>query len=244
MDNRTYFQMQYAQNRDKWMYANSDDSKVKILYMNHNLKNNYMNANGSGDTKMKKDILMSEVAKLIVNRPDKVAEHLRKAGYKISGRPSQRQLVKYTSDALHGSKKFATLIAKDIVGNGENYSVDYGALIDTGVKAGAEAGKAQPAPPKDWGAILGGASGVVSGLGGLFGGKKKAQADTAKAKAEAEAAKAEAAKALAEAAKGVRRSKGGGGGDNTGLYIGIAVAVAVVVVAGIIFMVIRARRKS
>lgn len=228
-DNRAFFHAQAQINRNRWLSATGNVEPSNIIYMKHNLKSNLMSGNRSNDPKVKSAIVMSEIAKLIVSNPDRVVKHLNDVGFTITGRPSQRKLVKYTSMAIGNSKKFSMAIAKDIIGSG--------GAENTHFSEDATPAKA----PVNWGEVLGGASGIVNGLGNLFGGKKKARAATEKAKAEAARAQAEAQKALALAAKGVSGAGGGGGGvvDNTMLYIGIAVAV--VAVAGTIFFVVRSR---
>jgi hypothetical protein len=88
-----------------------------MIYMNHNKVANFMSANGSGDHKMKRDILLSEIAKIIVGNPRLVVFHLRESGFKIENNPSNSTLVTVVSNALNKSKKFATKMAHEILGS-------------------------------------------------------------------------------------------------------------------------------
>lgn len=221
-DNRAFFHQQHQINRNRWLSATGNIEPTNIIYMKHNLKSNLMNANGANDPRAKTAIVMSEIAKMIVNNPDRVVRHLNDVGFTIQGRPSNRKLVKYVSMGIGNSKKFTTAIARDIVGDGGEGKFS--------AEGGTGTASTTPSQTVNWGEVLGGASGIVNGLGTLFGGKKKARAETEKARAEAAKAQAEAQKALAAATKGVAGANSGGNvADNTGLYIGIAVAVVVVV---------------
>jgi len=172
-----------------------------MIYLQHNLMKNYHSANGMGDSKMRSDILVSEIAKMVVNHPRRVIQNLNRTGFPTSAGVSRGRLVKIVSHALHKSKRFARAIAADIASGNYPFSAN-----------GA------PAPPKQSvGDVLGNASSLVAGLGALFGGKSAAE----KAKAEAEKAKAEAEKALADKAAALA-----GGKVKVGKYIAIAMAVA------------------
>lgn len=107
--------------------------------MNHNTASNFMNANGSGDSKMKRDILLSEIAKIIVGNPRLVVFHLRNSGFKVENNPSKSTLVTIVSNALNKSKKFATKMAHEILGNtyGATGDVAAGDAITTPIVSAA-----------------------------------------------------------------------------------------------------------
>ena len=188
-----------------------------MLYMEHNIESNYHNASGAGDTKMKSDILMSEISKLIVNRPDRVAQLINAhSGKAMVKNPNRKQLISMLSDGLNKSPRFAKAVALEIMG----------------VEHAADAVKTKT--PTDVVGLLGGASSLVEGLGNLFGGKKKATAATEKAKAEAEKAKAEAEKALHDKTSTIATLQGAK--SHTTTYIMIGVGVALVVAGGIVYV--------
>lgn len=213
MTNKQYLANADKANRAEWKSANAEEPKM--IYVKHDLKGNYMNASGSGDDKMKSDIVMSEIGKLIVHSPDKVVTLLnkhKKSKLHHGKKYSHKELVKHVTEGLHNSPGFTVDISKEIVGQGYSLSVE-------GDK------------PLDVAGILGGASGVVNGLGNLFGGKKKAAAATAAEQAKAEAAKANAQAALSNATSAAAGGKGMG--DNMLLYIGLGVTAATLLCVGI-----------
>ena len=204
MDNRTLLLNAYNENRAEWKSA---DANPYMIYVKHDLSHNYMSANGSGDAKMKTDIVLSEIGRLIVYSPGTVVGILNKyKKKKLDGIPSQNELVRLVSAAIHNSRKFTEDFSIEIIKQSGEMSFD-----------------ATPSKPMDIAGLLGGASGVISGLGNLFGGKAKAEAATETAKANALAAQANAQAALANATAGVA---GGKIKSNIGLYIGIGVGVA------------------
>lgn len=215
MNNKEYFVSEDKKNRSEWKSASGSGDEtpkepMKMLYVAHDLKNNYHNA--TGDAKMKRDIIMSEIAKLIVNRPDEVVALLEKYDLKVPKKPTHKHLVKAVSHGLHKSKKFAADIAILIVGKKE--------LSADGDKT------------TDYSSLLGSASDLVNGLGNLFGGKKKAKAQKAANEAERKKLEAQAAleKAKGEAAlNGASKGMGGDMSSNIGWYIAGGVAVAAVI---------------
>lgn len=86
-----------------------------MLYMTHNFIANYHSADGAGDEKMKEDMIMSEIAKMIVHYPHRVVMLLRGVGVKIKSNPSRATLVAATTEAMHNSPVFAKEIMLDIV---------------------------------------------------------------------------------------------------------------------------------
>ena len=229
MDNSTYLANAHRANRNEWKSADAGTSgakksPIKMIYMTHNLKGNYRSADGSGDADMKTDILMSEIAKLIVHQPDAVGALLNKHGIAVGAKPSNKQLINQVTEGLHRSQQFASDMAGLIVSGGMKMSASgrtYNAPGDT----------TEVKKDIDYAALIGNSAELVKGLGSTFGGKKKAKANAAATKAEierlnaeAELEKAKAKNALKGAVKGV--SGGKDMGDNIGLYIAIAVGVA------------------
>ena len=226
MDNSTYLANAHAKNRNEWKSADADSvhevdmdkEPMKMLYVKHDLRGNYFSANGSGDARMKRDILMSEIAKLIVNRTDEVVALLGKYGIKSSARPTYRELIKNVTKGLHRSQKFSLEIANMVAGGRKRSSAD--------------------GTTTDYAGMIGNTSDLIGGLGNLFGGKKKAKAQAAadkalaaRLRAEAELARAKAEAALKGAVKGV--SGGKKLGSDIALYIGLGLAGATLVGVGI-----------
>ena len=112
--------------------------------MNHNKVANFMSANGSGDHKMKRDILLSEIAKIIVGHPKLVVFHLRESGFKIENNPSKSTLVTTVSNALNKSKKFATKMANEILGSNYGATGTIVSATDTTMPVSQDVATASP----------------------------------------------------------------------------------------------------
>ncbi len=89
-----------------------------MVYLVHNLRGNVLSANGSKDTNMKRDIVLSEIGKLIAVKPDVIIAYLRKVGVKVKGDASTGKLVKLVSETIPKSKNFTFLLAEEIDGKG------------------------------------------------------------------------------------------------------------------------------
>ena len=152
-----------------------------MLFMKHNFVSNYQNADGAEDNNLKRDILISEIAKLIVNKPQKVISLLSESGYDVSAGISSEDLSVAVVSTLSRSEKFATLITEEILRSDLSFSQD-------GTKP-------------NLGESLGSIALIISGIGSIFGGKKRAEADKAKAEADKARARADSDKAKASAEK-------------------------------------------
>ena len=144
--------------------------------MNHNLAKNYFNA--SGDVNMKRDILLSEIAKKLYTDRQGVIDQLKLTGFSVPATVSDDTLVKMVASALSQSRRFATILTKNIVKGSYTFAGD----ADTTKK------------PIDFGKLIGDSAQLISGIGSIFGGKDRAKADLAKAEAE----KARAERELAD----------------------------------------------
>lgn len=154
-----------------------------MVYMNHDLNSNYRNADASGDEKMKNDILMSEVARLIFKSPKRVLEHLTATGFKVNGMPSSNRLSEIVAAAIKTSPKFTGLIASDIA-SGATFSATgcgpgmvqnyFGTCVPAkrGSRPMAADGQVDPKQldPK---AVADSVSTLTNALGKLFGGIKR-----------------------------------------------------------------------
>lgn len=170
-----------------------------MLYMVHNTKSNYLNADAAGDDKMKRDIVLSEVAKMIVANPGKVLEHLKASGVKVNGSPDGQKLASIVAQTMRGSKQFAQLMAKDIAAGAGNlncngcqysaaacppgYTQNYFGQCFKNKKAGGHAADGEKV---DAGEVLGAASVLMNAFGSVFGGKDKNKETADKTNATAE----------------------------------------------------------
>lgn len=185
-----------------------------MIYMTHNAKVSYSNADGAGDEKMKRDIILSEIAKFIIKHPKRVISHLAEVGVKVKG--GRKHLVKAVSDAMHHSPKFAELMASDLAKDNQRSASgdEFSASGDRKKKKAArkekrrikkldkngkevvvdeivdvdENGTIVDSGAVDVGALAGAASTIKNAFGNIFGGKKKkaaaAQAEKDRAQAE------------------------------------------------------------
>ena len=56
--------------------------------MKHNIIHNYLSANGAGEQSMERDIIISEIAKLIVDNPERVKLLLQQNGFSVQDNTS------------------------------------------------------------------------------------------------------------------------------------------------------------
>lgn len=129
-----------------------------MICLQHNVKGNFMNAAGFGSDRLKEDIILSEIAKLIVVKPEVIVGYLNEAGLPVKGIPGKARLVKLVTKGIAASKKFATLLAKEMVGAGTQLNGDG----DTGSGGG-----------QDWGAMATSTASIVNSLAVLFAKPKK-----------------------------------------------------------------------
>ena len=201
-----------------------------MIYAKHSVKGNYHQAHGAGDNKMKKDILLSELAKLIINKPQLIKESLDAANLPAPANHTTKELVASVSLGLMQSRKLARLLTEDI--------------LQTDAELNAAGDESVPAPSKrisGAGVLAGLTAGatIVSGLGSLFGGKKKAAAANASSAAAAAAANQAAIKANARAQAALAAQAAGLAamnktGSNMGLYIGLG-AGALLLIGGAVY---------
>lgn len=171
--------------------------------MTHNLHQNYFSATGAGDGKMKRDILLSEIAKKIYTDRQGVINNLKVTGFGVPKQVDDQTLVKMVASALNRSKRFAKIMAKDVVM--ASYSADGKYYNLWGMFEGknkAKSGTPTGSPPTDsqktdFGKLFSDASKIVGGIGSIFGGKKRAEADKAASEAEKMRAEAELTEKLA-----------------------------------------------
>lgn len=89
-----------------------------MIYLKHNLPGNIMSADGTKDPDMKRDIIISELAKLIAVKPHVVIAYLRASGVKVSENASSSTLVRLVSNTVPKSPQFTALIAEEMIGRG------------------------------------------------------------------------------------------------------------------------------
>ena len=153
--------------------------------MTHNLNANYHSADGAGDEKMKQDIIMSEIAKMIVNRPDRVVTHLNEIGIAFKKTPNRRLLVKAVAHGMHSSKRFAVNMMTDIAGgdtmeaSGTNGSklktrrTNVGATNDSQLSADSGAATTGGGGGINYTDLTKSVSVLTGAIGNIFGGIKK-----------------------------------------------------------------------
>ena len=134
-----------------------------MIYLKHNIRGNIMNADGVGDSKMKNDIILSEIAKLIVIKPDVVITYLNKSGFNVSDNIGTRSLVKKVGDAINKSKQFATYMAEEINGIGRAEK-----------KMNSDGGT----QTTDYASMANSTASIVASLADLFGKPKKSKSTT------------------------------------------------------------------
>jgi hypothetical protein len=91
-------------------------------------KSNFMNAAGSNDVNLQKDILLDQIASLIKNNPKLVADALINSGFKISDKNSKIEIINSVSKAIYSSPDFQKKIAELIVSSNSNFSNGSGFL--------------------------------------------------------------------------------------------------------------------
>lgn len=93
-----------------------------MFYAYHDIAGNYFRAEKSGELKMKKDILLSEIAKQVALCPACVIKLLNDNGIKTNPGISNYELVKRVSDAINKNMKFTKTLVSEILSNKKNAS--------------------------------------------------------------------------------------------------------------------------
>jgi len=68
-----------------------------MIYEKHNLFENIKNLKGTKDMRISRELIVSELAKVILSRPHEVKRALKDCGVAVPDRPSKKQLVKKVS---------------------------------------------------------------------------------------------------------------------------------------------------
>ncbi len=131
-----------------------------MIYENHNLFDNIRNIKGTKDMTISRELIVSEIAKIIVARPHEVRRALLDCGVAISDRPTKRDLVMKVSynaaksDCLRYN--LGVLIMKNQMPfmNPENEREKY---------VNAE-GNTQTSGGTDWGGVIGNVIGTSFGI--------------------------------------------------------------------------------
>lgn len=133
-----------------------------MIYLKHNLPSNIMSADGTKDPEMKRDIILSELAKLIAVKPEVVITYLRAVGVNVSNNASSGQLVKLVANTVPKSAQFTALIAEEMIGRGRASRVMNGDG-DTGT------GTSNSWSNVDWAAMSQNTLALVNSIKDLFG---------------------------------------------------------------------------
>lgn len=91
-----------------------------MLYIHHDIEGNYFKAAKAGEHKVQKDILISEIAKMVAVCPQCVIALLNKMGIKTSERASKSALVKSVSNELNKNIAFARALIVEILSKKKN----------------------------------------------------------------------------------------------------------------------------
>lgn len=117
-----------------------------MIIKRQNIFQNWHYANASGDMKMKRDVLLSEIAKIVVTRPNVAINDLRKHGFKINNNPSTSELVSAISAGLFKSRKYAKDMAIAILSGYYGADGGTGAGTGTGIVNGPTEQSPAPTP--------------------------------------------------------------------------------------------------
>lgn len=146
------------------------------MFAKHNFKQNFFSANGSGDDVTTKDILVTEVEKIIVDRPQDLIDVMLSSGIKIKVKPTRMDLINAFFNNLSNSE-FQKNLAFLIVDNTQNpmygelksnFSAGElfgkaGATASTNTKPGSTGGTKVGADP------VSSVANALSSVAGLFG---------------------------------------------------------------------------
>ena len=97
-----------------------------MIYENHKLFENINNIKGTKDMRISRELIISELSKIILSRPHEVKKTLRDCGIAVSDRPSKVELVKKVSFNVARSKclryNLGVLVAQNQMPFDEGYS--------------------------------------------------------------------------------------------------------------------------
>jgi len=86
-----------------------------MRYIKHDYPMNFMSATGSEDTVLSQEILLDEVAQLIVRHPIEIIDALRESGVKIKGKPSDTEIVNVLTKNLGENEMLSRKVSKLII---------------------------------------------------------------------------------------------------------------------------------
>ena len=138
------------------------------------IMSNFSGSIMSNDKEMQKDILLSEIHKILARNPQVLIEALNKSGIPTKKNISKDALINQTVEALYSSKKFRDVISEVIVhGHSDIYSNADGALM--GKIQGLFGGAGESGGEAVGGAVSGGGGGgdpvsaIAGAVGAIFG---------------------------------------------------------------------------
>lgn len=95
-----------------------------------NMMSNFSGAINSQDNDMAKDVLLSEIHRILDKNPKVLIEALNNSGIATSSTISKRELIHKVVEALYESEKFREIISKNVIeGNEQEGSNFVGAII-------------------------------------------------------------------------------------------------------------------
>ena len=97
-----------------------------------NMMSNFSGAINSQDNDMAKDVLLSEIHKILDKNPEVLIEALNNSGIATSSTISKRELIHKVVEALYESEKFRDNVSKFVIEGNEQESSNFvGAIIAT-----------------------------------------------------------------------------------------------------------------
>ena len=94
-----------------------------------NMMSNFSGAINSQDDDMAKDVLLSEIHKILDKNPEILIEALNNSEIATSSTISKRELIHKVVEALYESEKFRENISKFVIENNESYNNAVGAIV-------------------------------------------------------------------------------------------------------------------
>jgi hypothetical protein len=119
-----------------------------------NMMSNFSGAINSQDNDMAKDVLLSEIHKVLDKKPDVLIEALNNSEIATPSTISKRELIHKVVEALYESKKFRDIISQIVIENNESYNNGDGKGVSSIMEGLSKTGG---------GAASGGVVGAVSG---------------------------------------------------------------------------------
>lgn len=100
-----------------------------------NMMSNFSGAINSQDNDMAKDVLLSEIHKILDKNPEILIDALNNSGIATPSTISKRELVHEVVEALYENEKFRENISKFVIEENESYNNAVGAIVAASLTA-------------------------------------------------------------------------------------------------------------